>query len=109
MDHIDALYADPRSHKRCLSVVFAPYSRIVQLSCDACITVCKQGMQVSLGLLEIWSVCLVKYESRQAVFVFGSVIVVLAICVLMGYSVSEVSSLVFSLHTSYGQEQSNVD
>ena len=37
------------------------------------------------------------------------VTVVLATCVLMGYTVSEVSSLVFSLHTSYGQEQSNVD
>ena len=72
MDHIEALYADPRSHKRCLSAVFAVYSRIVQLSCDACITVCKQAMQVSLGLLEICSVCLVKYESRQAVFVFDS-------------------------------------
>ena len=37
------------------------------------------------------------------------VTVVLVTCVLMGYSVSEVLSLVSSLHTSYGQEQSNVD
>ena len=40
MDHIEAHHADPRSHKRCLSVAFALYSRTVYVCARACVCVC---------------------------------------------------------------------